>query len=254
MTLSGLSAWRRLAQLLVVTTVVQGLQVHQLPLLLARRRLAPAASPGPLASPENPPSLVSEALAQPVPPGVIPLPSPIVLARTQSAFSLDTLGSGNSLAITYTVFNRRDEEVGEILVVTTLQPGVTLIAATPTPDQPTPPDGRLAFVLPSIPPFGQVTATLTVSLAPMTLQVDSGARAFGNLRTRSVDAGVGPTTLRPTLGVNTDLLRSTIDANTSDRYVLQTIGEVGCDPAALFGFVRGGSYTVYAGRERLRNL
>jgi hypothetical protein len=36
---------------------------------------------------------------------------------------------------------------------------VTLLGATPVPDQPPVPDGTLAFVLPNIPPFGEIVGT-----------------------------------------------------------------------------------------------
>jgi cysteine-rich repeat protein len=180
---------------------------------------------------------------------VIKLPSPITLARSQSAFSVDTAENGQ-LTINYTVINTRNEEVGEILLATTLETGVSLSSADPIPDQN---DQTLAFVLPSIPPFGEVTATLTVDLpaGPGPITVDYGARAFGNLRTRAVDASVEPTILRDTIGVSGDYLASTIDAHTSDRYVLQKTGEIGCDPVALFEYVRDEiGYEVYRGSLR----
>lgn len=197
------------------------------------------------------PLLSARTVQAQTPSDVIPLRSPIVLARTQSAFSLDTLGPGGALTLTYTIFNKGAQEVGEVLLVTTLAPGVAITAAAPTPDQPAAPDGRLAFVLPSIPAFGQVTATLSVNAPGSTSPIDDGARAFGNVRTRAVEASVAPTVLRPTLGADADYLRSTIDANTSDPYVLQKTGELGCDPTALFAFVRDDiAFEAYRGSLR----
>ena len=68
------------------------------------------------------------AQAQPPPPGgeceppdCIPLPSGLTLARELSAYSIDTLTNGE-LTITYRIFDSRDEEIGEPLLVTTLAP------------------------------------------------------------------------------------------------------------------------------------
>ena len=182
-------------------------------------------------------------------PEFIPLPSPITLARTQSAFSVDT-AENRQLIITYIIISHCEEEVGEVLLATTLEDGITLITADPMPDQK---GQELAFVLPSIFPSGEVTATLTVELPPGSgpIKIDTGAHVFGNLRTRMVESVLPPTTLQPTLAVSGEYLRSTIDANTSDRYVLRKVGEIGCDPTALFEFVRDEiDYEVYRGSLR----
>lgn len=258
---------RVIAQVLVVTMILQGLQVQNLPYLLSRARHAlssPASPAGERKGEGSSAPLFAEAQAQPPPPGgecappdCIPLPSPITLARSLSAFSIDTL-SGGQLTITYTIFNKRDEEIGEPLLVTQLAPGVSLVTADPVPDQPPMPDGTLAFVLPNIPPFGEVKAVLTVEVAtggdPVPVEVGT-PRAFGNIRTRAVKASLAALALPQTLGVAGDLVACTMDtctgANTPDRYVLQTIGDVGCDPVALFEFVRDKvGYESYRGSLR----
>jgi len=173
---------------------------------------------------------------------------------------VDTAINGE-LTITYRIFNSRDEEIGEPLLVVHLAADATLVSATPAPDQPPVPDGTLAFVLPNIPPFGQVQANFTVSLALSGGQVvveSAPARAFGNIRTRAVKASFEALSLPQTLGVTPDLLACTIDTNTRccevdpepgepcpadktspvDRYVLEKIGQIGCDPVKLFEFVR----------------
>jgi len=63
---------------------------------------------------------------------------PLQLARSLSAVSVDTVTS-NQLTITYRIFNSRDEEIGEPLLVVHLASGVTLLSATPVPDQPAAP-------------------------------------------------------------------------------------------------------------------
>src|SRR5579862_2299904 len=127
-----LNRWRWLAQVLVVAMVVQGVQVNSWPLFVRRHVSDPSPGTFPLRTGPSPtapsstsalamPAAISfgtEAHAQTPPPSYVPLPSPITLARTQSAFSLDTLAPGNQLTITYTIFNTGDEEVGEPLLVT----------------------------------------------------------------------------------------------------------------------------------------
>jgi len=99
-----------------------------------------------------------------------------------------------------------------------------------------------------------VTLTVSLSAAMLTADpvvVDDGARVFGNLRTRQVAARSAPTTLRPTLGTDGDLLRATIDADTSDPYVRQTLAQVGCEPQGLFAFVRDDTkFEAYRGSLR----
>jgi len=90
--------------------------------------------------------------AECAPPACTPLASPLTVARAQSTLAVDTLAPGNQLTLTYTVANSRNELATEPILVTTMAAGVTLIAADPAPDQPTPADGRLVFLLPAVPP------------------------------------------------------------------------------------------------------
>lgn len=189
----------------------------------------------------------------------IPLPSPMTLSRIQSAFSFDTLENW-ILNLTYIIFNNGDQEINEVLLVTTLKETVNLdndlINPNPKPDM----QGKtLAFVLPSIPPFGQINASLSIRLhdtdtpteSSQTMNVDTGAHAYGNLITHTVEAIIAPTILKKTLGVGSEYLQSTIDANTNDLYVIQKIGESGCNPVDLFEFVRDEiNNEVYSGSLR----
>lgn len=254
---------RRLARVLIAALFVQGLPLERVTLGWP---FESAGAPSTVAgAPTGAPpwvALTNVARAQVPPPSYVPLPSPISVGRGLSAFTVDALNAG-ALTITYTVFNARDEAVGEPVLVTTLAAGVNLVSASPEANQPTSTDGRLAFVLPSIPPFGEETVTLTVSVptggsGPVT--VDDGARAFGNLRTRAVQAAVPPTTLPRTLGASADHIACTIDTNTAcpngpasppDQYVLQKLGEIGCDPVAAFELVRDHiGYESYRGSLR----
>jgi hypothetical protein len=160
--------------------------------------------------------------------------APLVLARQQSAFAHDTLGGG-PLIVTYWLINAGSEVLGEPLVTTTLAPGVTLESADP-PARTRGSD--LVIPLPAISPGGAVLATLTLRVPSGAATVDGGARAFADTRTRQVADSLPPTALRSTLGAAPALLASTPEAPTSDLYVLRTVGQVGCEPTALFAFVR----------------
>jgi hypothetical protein len=122
----------------------------------------------------------------------------------------------NTLTIGYTAYNLRPDPVNGVLLTTTLQSGVSFESATPMPDR----NGQqLAFSLGSMPPLGSVTATLTVTLANASVtQIDNGATAYAYWNGISVTSTGIAAALR-TAPVNTNLLQSTVDANTSDSYI-----------------------------------
>jgi hypothetical protein len=171
----------------------------------------------------------------------------LVVGRTLSSFSVAGL-IDNRLTITYTVFNQQATEVRGILLVTRLRSGVRFETATPGPDR----HGReLAWSLGTLPGFGFASVQLTVLLdTPTPVRLDDGARAFGTLNARAVDARAVPALLR-TDTLPQDLLRSTLDANLTDPFILARAAELGNDPERIFAFVRDRiGYESYQGSLR----
>jgi uncharacterized membrane protein len=162
------------------------------------------------------------------------LASVLAVGRTLSSFSVAEIPE-NRLTITYTVFNQQASTVTGVLLVTRLRPGVTFEAATPSPDR----NGReLAWSLGTLSGFAAATVQLTVTLdTPIPLQLDNGARAFGILNARMERASASPAILRAD-ALPQNLLRSTLDANTTDPFILAQAAALGNDPARIFAFVR----------------
>ncbi len=154
----------------------------------------------------------------------------------------------NTLTIGYTAYKLRPDPVNGVLLTTTLQSGVSFESATPMPDR----NGQqLAFSLGSMPPLRSVTATLTVTLANSSVtQIDNGATAFAYWNGISVNSTGIAAALR-TAPVNTNLLQSTVDANTSDSYIQAQAAALGNNPNTIFAFVRDQiGYESYLGSLR----
>lgn len=156
-------------------------------------------------------------------------PPVIGIGRTLSTYTIDKIDS-NELTISYTVFNHQMEKVDGILLVTTLEPGVAFKTSSPLPDRK---GQELVWSLGSLSSFGSINVTLIVNVDnPIPLQLDNGARAFGNLSSRAVDVSASPITLREG-SIDEELLKSTPDANTTDPFVLAKAAELGNDPIRI---------------------
>lgn len=193
------------------------------------------------------PLRTSEASAA-LPPGTIPLPSPLRLTRTQSAHSVDT--AGGEVTLSYHAVNTGSESVEDVLLVTTLAPGATLLESTPPAEV----SGRtLAIVLPSILQDEMQTARVRIGLpgggGPVAL--DEGASVFGSLRTRDASDEIDPAVLPASLAVDAALLEPTPDAMAHDVDTQRYVAEVGCDGGEIFRFVRDHvGYEGYRGSLR----
>jgi uncharacterized membrane protein len=174
-------------------------------------------------------------------------PPAIVVGRTLSAYDVADI-QNNQLTITYTVYNEQADPVSGLLLVDTLQPGVTVASASGAPNQNGP---QLSWDLGTVNGFGRASVQLTVALTnPGPGPLDGGAGAFGTLDGITVSASTPSAALGAGM-VAAGLLASTPDANTADPYVQEKAAELGYDPVRIFDFVRDRvAYESYAGSLR----
>ena len=171
----------------------------------------------------------------------------LTVARTLSAYTVGGV-QDHQLTITYTVFNRKAQEVDGILLTTTLAPGVGYTSASKEPDR----NGQeLAWGLGKIAAYSSARVQLTLTLDSSTpLQLDGGAHAWGTLNARSVDAVATPATLRADT-IAGDVLKCTADANCEDPFIIAKAAELGNDPQQIFAFLRDDiGYESYLGSLR----
>lgn len=171
----------------------------------------------------------------------------ITVGRTLSSWTTTGV-QGDRLQITYSVYNERSDEVSGVLLATTLQPGVSFVTASQSPDR----SGQEpAWSLGTIAPFGVASVEVTVALpATVPLQIDAGARAFGTVSADAVADTAPPATLRAGT-VPAGLLASTPDANTTDPFVRREAAELDYDPQRIIAFLRDRiGYESYSGSLR----
>jgi transglutaminase-like putative cysteine protease len=166
--------------------------------------------------------------------GAAEQPSPIVVGRTPSAFTVDGIRN-NQLTITYSVYNPRDQDVAGIRLTTTLGPGASFAGATARPDG----DGEeLAWSLGALPAFGRASVAVTVGLAdPIPPLLDTGARAFGTTADGAVSDAAPPATIR-TGSVAPELLAATLDADAADPSAQEKAAELDYDPQRILAYLR----------------
>ncbi len=154
----------------------------------------------------------------------------------------------NRITVTYVVANRQATPITGVLLATTLRPGISVTSASPLPDRKA---GELAWSLGTLAPFAATTVQLTVTVPnPIPTQIDDGARAFATLNARAISASTSAATLRSG-AVDEALLRSTLDAETTDPFVLAKAAELGYDATRIFTFVRDEiGYHAYPGSLR----
>lgn len=154
----------------------------------------------------------------------------------------------HELKLTYTVFNQQVVPVDGLSLSTTLQSGVTLVSASLAPVQM---GGNLSWSLGTLAPLASQSIEITVSLAdPLPLQLDAGAHAAGIVGGMSVADDASAAVLRAD-AIDTNLLRSTADANTSDPFILAKAAELDQDPIRIFQFLtREVGYESYLGSLR----
>ncbi len=213
--------------------------------------------------------------------------NPLSVSRVQSAYRASDAVSG-TLTITFTVTNNRRPAITPNVPLTSGNPisgtpsvtdTLAVIAATdyskdpniardviltdalagsaafvdgaPMPDRK---GAQLVWNLGDIAPLASVTATLSISLPAVSASadytnLDLGAGAFGMLQGRPVSARAAPAVLASD-ALDGQWLRSTVDANTTDRYMLAQAATLGQNPLREFAFVQGLGYESYRGSLR----
>ncbi len=207
------------------------------------------------------------------------LANPLTVARVQSAYRAADAVSG-TLVVTFTVFNNLSPATTSSLPVSTtgtsalsstldlahdphtihnvlLTDGLVGLAAyvdaAPEPDRH---DTQSAWNLGDIQPLQSATVVLTLTV-PATgtdfSTLDTGASVWGTLEGRAVTAQARPAGFAPdnvSDGPTGDWLRSTVDANITDQYMLNQTGIFTQDPLLEFSYVQGLGYESYKGSLR----
>lgn len=220
----------------------------------------------PSAMQEQPPSLIN----------------PLSVSRVQSGYrAVETIS--NTLVITFTVTNNRPPALTPptLPVSATITDTIETVSAIDFENDPNtirnvlltneltslesfveashPADRKgtqLAFNLGHIAPLSSVSMTLSIevpsNVADFT-ELDSGAKVWGTLQSRMVEAQAYPATLAP----NTidgqpigEWLKWTVDADFYDEYMLEKAAELGQEPIAMFEYVRSLGYESYKGSLR----
>ncbi len=111
-------------------------------------------------------------------------------------------------------------------------------------------NGDYVFTLENLPPQASATVVMTASTPAQVSQSTTliEATAWASLDGRAVFAAAAPAlVLPPALG---DWLIDTLDADIDDAEMLQTLGQIGGDPADIFIFVCSLGYEAYRGSLR----
>ena len=96
------------------------------------------------------------------------LPAEITVGRTLSSWTAAGV-EDNQLRITYTVYNEQSAELSGVLLATTLEPGVSFVAASQSPDR----NGQeLAWSLGTLGAFDRASVKVTVLRCRPTPLVD----------------------------------------------------------------------------------
>jgi hypothetical protein len=200
------------------------------------------------------------------------LAQPLSVARVQSSFT----DLGSNVVITYTLKNTLTPQnppaipsgatitdsiaaladfdssadphtLRNVILVTTPAANSTIVATSRPADADA---GKFVFVLDNLPPQASatvvVTATTPAAMADATQLVN--ATGWASLGGTAVSATAAPAlVLPPAFG---DWLIDTLDADIDDAEMLQALGQIGGDPAAIFAYVRNLGFEAYRGSLR----
>ncbi|HEY0739779.1 MAG TPA: transglutaminase-like domain-containing protein, partial [Herpetosiphonaceae bacterium] len=150
-------------------------------------------------------------------------------------------------------FSNDPNTIHDVMIADTLTTHATFVTSEPHADVS---DSHYIWNLGDIPPLTTITATLTLQAAlpsSGTIDLDSGAAAWGSLKGRAIMAQARPVSLGPVTidgAPASTWLQRTIDADTTDPYMLVKAAELGQDPGRIFEYVRGLGYEAYSGSLR----
>lgn len=172
----------------------------------------------------------------------------VAVGRTLSTYTTSGLGSNEDVLIRYTVYNRTSSEIDGTLLVAALAPDVTLVSASIPPNQR---GGELSWSLGKIDAFGSATVETIVRRGVSNpLQLDEGPRAFAMIDGVAVSDGLPAATLR-TDPIGPEFLAATVDADSTDPFVLAKAAELDQDPAKIFDYLsQGVAFESYVGSLR----
>jgi transglutaminase-like putative cysteine protease len=206
---------------------------------------------------------------------------PLSIARVQSAYTPDQIVS-NIMVITFTVTNHQAPTIvpqlpagatltdtarlwqsldltsdpnalRNVLLVDSPASGATIVSSTPRADYR---NGQYTWNLGNIAPLDSVTVTVVLQVPAVSgaVNLDSGATAWGTQQDRVAQAQACPIVLMAgTLNGQSvgAYLQSTLDADSSDEYVVKRAGQMCPDPATKsFEYVRSLGYEAYKGSLR----
>jgi len=143
--------------------------------------------------------------------------------------------------------------IHNILLRDTLPQPDAYVDALPAPDRS---GGDVVWNLGDVEPLQSVTATLTLHVPTAVTDfttLDNGAGVWGTVEGRAVNAQARPVGFAPDTvsdGPTGNWLRSTVDANMTDQYMLDQAGILTQDPLREFAYVQGLGYESYKGSLR----
>ncbi len=176
------------------------------------------------------------------------IPTSDTTAATGTASVTDTAALSAALDL-----SNDPHTIHNVLIRDALVSPAGYTGADPTPDRT---GGEIVWNLGDIEPLQSVTASVTVTVPSSSAAfttLDAGAGTWGMLEGRAVNAQARPASLAPdnvSDGPTGDWLRSTIDADTTDQYMLAQAGLVIQDPLREFTYVQGLGYDAYKGSLR----
>jgi len=177
-----------------------------------------------------------------------------IISTTVTAVATDTTSMTNTAALSAALDLSNDPHtIHNVVVRDELLAPTGYVGAAPVPDRS---KGEIIWNLGSVGPLQSITAVVTVTAPSSSAtfsNVDAGAGVWGLLEGRAVSAQARPASLAPDSvadGPTGAWLRSTIDANATDQYMLAQAGMVTQDPLREFAYVQGLGYDAYTGSLR----
>jgi len=153
------------------------------------------------------------------------------------------------LWLNLSIINFRNTTIENVLVHNELADEVSLISSSPLPSKN---ESELAWSIGDMPPFSLENITLQLRVDSSTSDfttLDKGFSVYGTINGEPVYSNLSSLTLLPSSFA--EYIKSTVDANKTDSYVLLQSQLIGNNPADIFEFVRDEiEYESYNGSLR----